>query len=127
LSGTWTLAQAALVAVGAAAGGVARWAVGVALAGQGPGFPAATLAVNVLGGFCIGVALAVFARHPHEALRLLLITGFLGGFTTFSAFSAESLQLMQRAAYGLAAAHTAAHTLLALAAAAAGHRLFSAG
>jgi CrcB protein len=70
--------------------------------------------------------LAAFTRHPNELLRLLIVTGVLGGFTTFSAFSAESLGLLQRGAIGLAAAHTAAHVLLALGCAAVGHRIGSA-
>lgn len=118
--------QALAVGAGAAAGGIGRWAVGLWLQGQGPGFPLATLLVNAAGGLAIGLALAAFARHPHELLRLLLVTGVLGGFTTFSAFSAESLGLLQRGAPGLAAVHAAAHVLLALGAAAIGHRLGSA-
>jgi fluoride exporter len=125
VSAAFTAQHAALVAVGAAFGGVARWSVGVALAGAGPGFPWATLMVNVLGGLAIGVALVVFARQPNEAWRLLLVTGFLGGFTTFSAFSAESLQLLQRGEWARAVVHSLAHTVLALLAAAAGHRAAS--
>lgn len=120
------LLQGAAVAAGAAAGGLARWGLGVALQGQGPGFPLATWLVNVIGGFAIGLALAGFARHPHELARLLLVTGVLGGFTTFSAFSAESLGLLQRGAVGLAVVHTAAHVLAALGFAALGHRVGSA-
>jgi fluoride exporter len=111
------------VAAGAAAGGVTRWAVGVWLQGQGPGFPVATLVVNAIGGFLIGLALVAFARQPNEVLRLLVVTGFLGGLTTFSAFSAESLGLLQRGELGSAAVHAAGHVLLSLAAAALGVRL----
>ena len=115
--------QGLAVGLGAAAGGVVRWALGVVLQGQGPGFPLATWLVNAVGGLAIGLAMAGFARHPHELARLLLVTGVLGGFTTFSAFSAESLGLLQRGAVGLAVVHTAAHVLAALGAAALGHRL----
>ena len=59
----------------------------------------------------------------HELLRLLLVTGFLGGLTTFSAFSGESLVLMQRGAWGWALAHTLAHVIGAVACAALGYRL----
>lgn len=119
---TLTLPHALAVAGGAALGGLARWWVGVWLAGQGPGFPLSTLLVNLLGGLLIGVALGVFGRHPNEPLRLLLVTGLLGGFTTFSAFSAESLSLVDRGQWSRALAHTAAHVLGALGCAALGLR-----
>lgn len=118
-----TLPHALAVAGGAAAGGLARWWVGLALSGTGPGFPLGTLVVNLLGGLLIGLALGVFSRQPNEALRLLLVTGFLGGFTTFSAFSAESLGLIERGEWGTALGHTAAHVLGALGCAAVGLRV----
>ena len=71
----------------------------------------------------IGVALAWLGRHPDETLRLLRVTGLLGGFTTFSAFSAESLALIERGDLGAALAHTLLHVLGALACAACGVRL----
>lgn len=120
---TLTLPHALAVAAGAALGGLARWIVGLWLSGQGPGFPMGTLAVNLVGGLLIGVAIGVFSRHPNEALRLLLVTGFLGGFTTFSAFSAESLSLLQREEWMLAAGHAAVHVFGALCCAAVGLRL----
>ena len=83
-------------------------------------FPLGTLLVNCAGGLLIGVALAWFERTPDEFLRLLLVTGFLGGLTTFSSFSGESLILLQRGEYALALAHTAAHVLGALGCAAFG-------
>jgi fluoride exporter len=119
----YPLSHLVAVAAGAAAGGVTRWAVGVWLQGQGPGFPLATLVVNAVGGLLIGVAMVIFMRQPHDLLRLLLVTGFLGGLTTFSAFSAESLGLLQRGEWALATAHAAGHVLIALAAAALGFRL----
>ena len=64
-----------------------------------------------------------FERSPNELLRLLLVTGLLGGLTTFSAFSAESLVLLQRGELRLALAHTLAHVLGALACAALGFRI----
>jgi CrcB protein len=82
------------VAAGGAAGSVARWLVGVAAARfLGTGFPWGTLAVNVLGGFAIGVLAEVLSRGAPPLLRPLLITGFLGGFTTFSAFALEAVSL----------------------------------
>ena len=79
--------------------------------------------MNLVGGFLIGMALEYFGRQPNELLKLLLVTGFLGGLTTFSSFSGESLALLQRGEFGLALAHSAAHVLGSLAAAALGMRL----
>lgn len=115
--------QAAAVALGAAGGALLRWRAGVWLNAVWAGFPLGTLAVNLLGGLSIGMALEWFGRQPDELLKLLLVTGFLGGLTTFSAFSAESLALLQRGELGWALAHAAAHVLGALGAAALGLRL----
>jgi fluoride exporter len=108
-------AQVLAVAVGAALGALARWRVGLWLNAQWVGFPLGTLLVNCIGGLLIGAALAWFERTPDEFLRLLLVTGFLGGLTTFSSFSGESLILLQRGEHGLALAHTAAHLFGSLA------------
>ena len=116
---SWPLALA--VAVGSAAGGLARWLVGQWLNERWSGFPLGTLLVNCVGGALIGAALVVFARMPNEALRLLLVTGFLGGLTTFSAFSGESLVLLQRGQVALAFGHSAAHLFGSLACAALGY------
>lgn len=115
--------QGAAVAIGAAVGALARWGAGLAFNGLWAGFPLGTLLVNCLGGGLIGVAMVWFARSPDEVLRLLLVTGFLGGFTTFSSFSAESLGLVQRGDWGLALLHSAAHLLGALACTAVGFTL----
>lgn len=115
--------QATAVAGGAALGALARWGAGLWLNGSYAGFPLGTLTVNVIGGLLIGLSLEWFGRFPDELLRLLLVTGFLGGLTTFSAFSAESLTLLQRSHYGLALGHAALHVLGALASAAVGMRL----
>ncbi len=109
-----TAVQAAAVAAGAAAGALLRWCAGLLLNSLWAGFPLGTLLVNCLGGLLIGVAMVWFARSPDEFLRLLLVTGLLGGFTTFSSFSAESLGLLQRGEPGLALLHSAAHLLGAL-------------
>ena len=111
------------VAVGAALGALLRWRAGVWLNAGWSGFPLGTLLVNLVGGLMIGMALEYFGRQPDELLKLLLVTGFLGGLTTFSAFSGESLALLQRGEFGLALAHSAAHVLGSLAAAAAGMKL----
>ncbi|MEN9544011.1 MAG: fluoride efflux transporter CrcB [Pseudomonadota bacterium] len=115
-----TLAQAAVVGLGAALGGLLRWAVGLWLNPLWHGFPLGTLAVNSVGGLLIGAISAWLVQQPSEMLRLLLVTGFLGGLTTFSAFSIESLYLLQRGEAGLALLHAGAHLLGALACAALG-------
>ncbi len=117
---TWL--QAAAVASGAAIGGLLRWAAGLAFNAAWSGFPLGTLLVNCVGGLAIGAAL-VWLGASDELLRLLLVTGLLGGFTTFSSFSAESLGLLQRGQWALALLHSAAHLLGALACAAAGFAL----
>jgi len=115
--------QMAAVALGASVGAWARWAAGLWLNSCWTGFPLGTLLVNVAGGLMIGMALEWFGRMPNELLRLLLVTGFLGGLTTFSSFSGESLSLLQRGAFGMALLHTATHLLGALTAAWLGLRL----
>ena len=111
------------VAGGAAAGAVLRWWTGLWLNGQWAGFALGTLVVNCVGGLLIGMSLVWFQRMPNEVWRLLLVTGFLGGLTTFSAFSAESLGLLQKGSFAMAAAHTLAHVVGALAFAAVGFKL----
>ncbi len=115
--------QIAAVSFGAAAGALLRWGAGVWLNARWTGFPLGTLFVNCVGGLAIGAVLFWLERSPNELLRLLLVTGLLGGFTTFSAFSAESLIMLQRGELGLALAHTAAHVIGALACAALGFRV----
>lgn len=112
--------QALAVAAGSAIGALLRWGAAVMLNGVWAGFPLGTLAVNCLGGFAIGASMVYFQRTPDELLRLLLVTGVLGGFTTFSSFSAESLALLQRGHWSLALLHSAAHMLGALGCAALG-------
>ena len=123
MSGVALWLQVLAVAAGAAAGALARWGAGLWLNARWAGFPLGTLFVNAVGGLLIGMALAWFERSPNEMLRLLLVTGFLGGLTTFSSFSAESLLLLQRGQWGLATGHALAHLLGALACAALGFKL----
>ena len=115
--------QIAVISLGASAGAVLRWLAGLWLNDRWSGFPLGTLFVNCAGGLLVGIALAWFERTPDEMLRLLLVTGLLGGFTTFSAFSVESLVLLQRGEWALALGHTLAHVVGALASAAIGFRL----
>lgn len=112
-----------VVSIGAALGALARWQAGLMFNTRWAGFPLGTLLVNVVGGFLIGIALEWFGRQPNELLKLLLVTGFLGGLTTFSSFSGESLALLRHGNFGLALAHTLAHVLGALFAAWLGMRL----
>jgi CrcB protein len=120
---TLTWLNVLIVSVGASLGAVLRWLAGVWLNARWSGFPLGTLVVNCVGGFLIGIALYWFERTPDETLRLLLVTGFLGGFTTFSSYSVESLIMLQRGELSLALAHTLAHVLGALACTAIGFRL----
>ena len=113
-------AQVVAVSVGASGGALTRWGAGLWLNAKWQGFPLGTLVVNLLGGFLIGMALEWFGRYPDDLLKLPLVTGFLGGLTTFSSFSGESLSLLQRGEFMLALAHSGAHVLGSLAAAAAG-------
>lgn len=113
----------AAVALGATLGAWLRWQAGLRL-GHWAGLPMGTLAVNLAGGLMIGLALAWLSAHPAQAWwRLPLVVGFLGGLTTFSAFSGESLTLLQAQRYGAALLHTALHLLGSLGLAAAGHAL----
>ncbi len=87
----------AAVSVGAAGGALLRWQLGNWLNGLNPSLPTGTLTANILGGYLVGVAVAFFAHQPEwpPAWRLFVITGFLGGLTTFSTFSAEVVTLLQ--------------------------------
>ena len=106
------------VGVGAAFGAWARWMLSTWFNPVAPALPLGTLAANLVGGYLVGVAVAYFAANASLSpeWRLFCITGFLGGLTTFSTFSAESVQLLMAAQYGSALLHTAAHLLGSLAA-----------
>ena len=105
------------ICVGASLGALLRWWLGLVLNGLFPTIPPGTLAANVVGGYLVGLAIAFFATYTAIApeWRLLVITGFCGGLTTFSTFSAELVALLQqgRAAWALvaAAAHVAGAVL----------------
>jgi CrcB protein len=120
--------QVLAVAGGAAVGAVLRWLTGIWLNGpasRAVGFPLGTLAVNCVGGLLIGAALLFLERTPNEWIRLLLVTGFLGGLTTFSSFSVESLIMFQRGEWFLALGHTLAHVVGSLLFAAIGFSIAS--
>jgi CrcB protein len=99
------------ISVGAALGALLRWVLSVALNALWPTIPLGTLAANLIGGLLIGVAAEFFASHTGLPLvwRLFVITGFMGGLTTFSTFSLEAVSLLQQRAFGYAALHIGLH------------------
>jgi CrcB protein len=99
------------VGAGAAMGAWLRWWFGLLWNPLFPTLPLGTLAANLVGGYVIGLAMALFADHPSlpPEARLLIVTGFLGGLTTFSTFSAETVTLLLRAQYTWAAAIIGLH------------------
>ena len=109
------------ISVGASAGALLRWWLGDRLNAVFPLLPPGTLAANLLGGYVIGVAVAFFASFPAVPAewRLLVITGFCGGLTTFSTFSAEVVGLLQQGqalwALGEVALHVAASLVMTFA------------
>jgi len=110
------------VGCGAAVGAWLRWWLGILLNPLFPTLPLGTLAANLAGGYLIGIALAAlshFEALPAEA-RLLVTTGFLGGLTTFSTFSAEATTLLVRQQTAWAAAHIVLHVVGSVAATFAG-------
>jgi CrcB protein len=122
LIGMPRLVDAALVGLGGSIGSVARYLVGVtAVALLGPAFPYGTLAVNVTGAFAAGLLLGFGdVRGVSDATRLLLLTGFLGGYTTYSAFAVETVRLAEQQGWVAAGANVAATLVLGLGAAGAG-------
>lgn len=101
------------VGLGAAIGAWLRWGLALWLNGLIANLSLGTLVANLGGGYLIGLAVGFFAGHPGIApeWRLLAMTGFLGGLTTFSTFSAESMTLLQRGDYAWALGHSALHLI----------------
>ena len=101
------------ICIGASLGALSRWGLALWLTQPGSVLPWGTLAANLIGGYLVGVAVGVFQLMPQldPVWRLALVTGFLGGLTTFSTFSAEVLSLLQQQrlalALGLCALHVA--------------------
>jgi CrcB protein len=122
---TVTFSTFLALCAGSVIGATLRWLAQIVLNPVLPTLPLGTLLVNVVGGFVIGIAVAVFQSMPDlpQHWRIFAITGVLGGLTTFSSFTAESMLLLQEGRPGWAFAHAAAHVLGALAACFAGYAL----
>lgn len=108
------------VALGGAIGAAARYSIGVALLRAGGGFPVGVLAVNVIGSFLMGLTVVYLGQKMMSHLNPFLMTGILGGFTTFSAFSLEAYTLFERGEAGQAALYVALSVILSIAALVAG-------
>lgn len=102
----------AAICVGASLGALARWGLGLWL-NPLVLLPMGTLAANLVGGYLVGICVAVFAALPQldPVWRLALVTGFLGALTTFSSFSAEVVAMLMQQRYALALATAALHLL----------------
>lgn len=104
------------VGIGGALGSLFRWVLGLRLNSVFPSLPLGTLASNIIAGYIIGVAVAAFARYPGIApeWRLFVITGLMGGLSTFSTFSAEVVGHLQQGRLGWAAGEIAIHVCSSL-------------
>lgn len=112
-----------LAAFGGAIGSVLRYLVGVfSVRWFGPGFPWGTFAVNVVGSFIIGLMVEMIARRFNASmeLRVFIVTGILGGFTTWSSFSLDTMMLFERGAIAAAAAYVIGSLVVSFAAVFAG-------
>lgn len=98
------------ICIGASIGALARWGLGLWL-NPGAVIPFGTLAANLIGGYLVGLCVAVFQALPHldPVWRLALVTGLLGGLTTFSSFSAEVVGMLGQQRYALAFGTAALH------------------
>lgn len=105
------LSQIVAICFGASLGAVLRWLLGIRFNSLFPTIPMGTLAANLIGAYIIGLAVGYFSQAPEISpeWRLLIITGFCGGLTTFSTFSAEVMTLLQEAQLGWAAATIVVH------------------
>jgi len=104
------------VAIGGALGASARYMTNVAVMRLiGPGFPWGTVAVNIVGSFLMGVIVVVLAHREGMRLAPFLMTGLLGGFTTFSAFSLDALTIWERGQIGVAASYVLGSVIFSLA------------
>ena len=119
------LATVLVVALGGAIGTVARYLAGLAAAPISGTLPWGTILINIAGSFLIGLVGTLTLAHGRypvpETARLFVMVGFCGGFTTFSSFSLQTLDLLRAGAMGRAAVNVAVSLLLCLAAVAVGH------
>ncbi len=99
------------IGLGAALGAWLRWGLGLWLNANGANLPLGTLSANLIGGYLIGLAILFFSQQPtlSPEWRLFIITGFLGGLTTFSTFSAEAVELLLRGQYLWLTGHLVSH------------------
>ena len=119
-----TLIPVLCVAAGGAIGSLLRYGSVLAISRlHADPFPLGTMAVNIIGSAIIGLLMARFLQQDSENARLFFVTGILGGFTTFSAFSWDALQLVQRGAMGLAAVYVVGSVALSFAAVAGAYQL----
>ncbi|MEM7651309.1 MAG: fluoride efflux transporter CrcB [Pseudomonadota bacterium] len=105
------------IGLGGALGAISRYGINIAaLKAFGESFPFGTLIANIVGSFVMGALIALFAYswQPSETIRLFLITGFLGAFTTFSAFSLDFITLWERQAYAHSALYLSASVVLSI-------------
>lgn len=125
----WAMNPVALISIGCVAAGGAIGALlryaAVQLAAQlhGSNFPLGTMLVNIAGSFAIGVLMGRYLQADSEAARLFFVTGVLGGFTTFSAFSWDALQMLQRGQMGAAFFYIGGSVILSLVAVAVGFQV----
>jgi CrcB protein len=105
--------QVIAICLGASVGALARWGLGLWLNTSVAVLPWGTLAANLIGGYLVGICVAVFNNLPEldPVWRLALVTGFLGALTTFSSFSAEVVGMIQLQRYGLALGTAALHLM----------------
>lgn len=122
----WSLSAVLAICLGACVGALTRWQLGLWLNTSAVLLPWGTLAANWIGGYLVGLCVALFNAQPEldPAWRLALITGFLGALTTFSSFSAEVVAMLSQARYGLAFFTASLHLLGSLALTVAGLKTF---
>lgn len=122
MGSTINFTNALFIALGATLGAWSRWLLGLAFNAMLPNLPMGTLFANLSGGLLMGCVLGLigFGGIENVSLRLFLTTGFLGGLTTFSAFTGESLSLLHKHEYHWAALHALSHVFGALCMAAIG-------
>ena len=123
MNNTLNFTSALVIGLGAALGAWGRWGLGVMLNTVLPNLPLGTLVANLGGGLMMGMVMGLIGlgNLDNQSLRLFVTTGFLGGLTTFSAFSGESLSLLQKQEYCWAAIHASSHVFGALLMAALGY------